>query len=81
MSLESSEYVIIQVRVPRWIKEILDKYSIDVELIVQKILEHEIKTIMLKEIEKELDKVRNKLNITDEEIVRLIREDRDKTCL
>ncbi|NPA99930.1 MAG: hypothetical protein GXO10_00995 [Crenarchaeota archaeon] len=78
MSLESSEYVTIQVRVPRWIKEILDKYSIDIELIVQKILEHEMKTIMLREIEKELDKIRNKLNMTDEEIVRLIREDRDR---
>ncbi len=79
MSLESSEYVIVKVRVPKWIKELLDKYSIDVEFIVQKVIEHEVRRLILKEIERDVEKIRNRFNISDEEIVNLIREDRERT--
>ncbi len=78
MSLNSSDYITLQVRIPKWVRELLDRYGIDLEKIIQKVIESEAKRILLEEVKLEIDKLRrNLLKIPDDEIVRLIREDRE----
>ena len=60
-------YVTVSVKIPKWLKELLDKYGIKPGPIVRKALEEEVK------------KIASKLShISDEEVASLIREDREK---
>ncbi|NPA23439.1 MAG: hypothetical protein GXO23_04000 [Crenarchaeota archaeon] len=78
MSLESSNYVVLQVRVPRWVKDMLDRYGIDPETVLRKVLEVEARRLMLREVEREVRKAREKLSrLSEEEIVSIIRKYRE----
>jgi hypothetical protein len=72
-------YVTVSVKIPKWLKELLDEYGIKPGSIVRKVLEEEVKKHMLSELEEEARKLASKLShISDGEIVSLIREDREK---
>ena len=70
-------YATVSAKIPRKLKELLDKYGIKPGIIIRKALEEEAKKRILSEIEKKAKKLSKKLpQISNEEIVRLIREDR-----
>ena len=70
-------YVTVSAKIPRKLKELLDKYGIKPGIIIREALEEEAKKRVLSEIEKKAKKLSKKLpQISNEEIVRLIREDR-----
>ncbi len=71
-------YVTVSAKVPRRLKELLDKYGIKPGPIIREALEREVKRRILEEAEKKAKKLSRKVShIPDEEIVRLIREDRE----
>ncbi|MEL9940854.1 MAG: hypothetical protein QW348_08455 [Ignisphaera sp.] len=69
---------VISVRVPKWVKEKLDRYGIDVAELVRKKLLEEVERIELEEIEKQLDVLRERLKnkIDPYELVRIVDEER-----
>ena len=70
-------YVTVSAKIPRKLKELLDKYGIKPGIIIREALEEEAKKRVLSEIEKKAKELSRKLpQISNEEIVRLIREDR-----
>jgi len=70
-------YATVSAKIPRKLKELLDKYGIKPGIIIRKALEEEAKKRILSEIEKKAKELSKKLpQISNEEIVRLIREDR-----
>ncbi len=70
-------YVIVSAKVPRKLKELLDEYGIKPGSIIREALGREARRRMLEEAEREARELSNKVNhILDEEIARLIREDR-----
>ncbi|OYT50914.1 MAG: hypothetical protein B6U76_11940 [Desulfurococcales archaeon ex4484_217_2] len=72
-------YVTVSAKIPRRLKELLEKYGIKPGPIIRKALEEEVKKRMLSEIEEEARKLSKKiLHIPDEEIARIIREYREK---
>jgi len=72
-----SDYVTVSAKVPKKLKEMLDEFGIKPSPIIRKALEEEVKSQMLSKIEKESADLCKKLShISDEEIARLIREDR-----
>ncbi|MEM1607446.1 MAG: hypothetical protein QXW55_03415 [Candidatus Bathyarchaeia archaeon] len=71
-------YVTVSAKVPKRLKELLDKYNIKPGSIIRRALEEEVKRRMLEELEKlSRELSREMSHIPDEEIVRMIREDRD----
>ncbi len=71
-------YVTVSAKIPRRLKELLDRYGIKPGPIIRRALEEEVRRVMLEELEgiaKELS--RRVSSIPDEEVVRLIREDRE----
>ncbi len=71
-------YVTVSAKIPRKLKELLDKYGIKPGPIIRKALEEEVKKRILEEIEVKAKKLAGKLSeIPDEEIAQLIRESRD----
>jgi len=76
-------YVTVSAKIPRKLKELMDKYGIRPEPIIREALEREVRRRILEEAEKKARELVDKLReISDEEIARLIREDRDfsDTC-
>jgi len=72
-------YVTVSAKIPRRLKELLVKYGIKPSPIIRKALEEEVKKRMLSEIEEKARKLSKKVShISDEEIARIIREDRDR---
>lgn len=72
------DYVTVSAKIPRKLKELLDKYGIKPGPIIRETLEREVKRRILEEAEREAKKLSDKVShITDEEIARLIREDRE----
>lgn len=72
------EYVTVSAKVPRRLKEMLDKYNIKVGPVIRKALEEEVRKRMIEEVEEDIGRLKDGLShIPDEEIVRLIREDRE----
>ena len=70
-------YATVSAKIPRKLKELLDKYGIKPGIIIRKALEEEAKKRILSKIENKAKKLSKKLpQISNEEIVRLIREDR-----
>ncbi len=70
------ETVVISVRVPVEVKELIKKYKIDVKkLILEAIREKEEET---KKLEEEIYELWEKIKMSTEEIVRIIRETRDE---
>ncbi len=73
------EYVTVSAKIPRKLKKLLDEYGIKPGPIIRKALEEEVKKRILEDIEKRAKKLSRKLpEIPDEEIARIIREDRER---
>ncbi|OYT50621.1 MAG: hypothetical protein B6U76_12385 [Desulfurococcales archaeon ex4484_217_2] len=71
-------YVTVSAKIPRKLKELLDAYNIKPGPIIRRALEEEVKKRILEEAEKGAKKLKEQLkHIPDEEIVKLIREDRE----
>jgi predicted nucleic acid-binding protein len=71
-------YVTISVKIPRELKELMDKYGIKPSSVIGRALEKEVKKKILEETENKAKELINKVfHISDEEIERIIREDRD----
>jgi len=71
-------YVTVSAKVPRRLKELLDRYNIKPGSIIRRALEEEVKRRMLEELEEISRELSRELShIPDEEIVRMIREDRE----
>uniref|UniRef100_A0A7J2T9F0 CopG family transcriptional regulator n=1 Tax=Ignisphaera aggregans TaxID=334771 RepID=A0A7J2T9F0_9CREN len=72
-------YVTVSAKIPRKLKELLHKYGIKPGPIIKRALEEEVKKLVLTELEEEARRISGKLShISDEEVVSLIREDREK---
>ena len=72
------DYVTVSIRIPRRLKEQLDKYGIKLGPIVRRALEEEVRRRMLEEIRERASELSKRVShIPDEEIARLIREDRE----
>jgi len=71
------EYVTVSAKIPRKLKKLLDEYNIKPGPIIRKALEEEVKKHVLDSIEKRAKKLSKRLpEISDEEIAKIIREDR-----
>jgi hypothetical protein len=71
-------YVTVSAKIPRELKELLDKYGIKPGPVIRRALEEEVKKKILEEIEKKALQLSKKVShIPDEEIARIIREDRE----
>ena len=63
---------------PRRLKELLDKYGIKPGPIIREALEREVRRRILEEVEEKAKKLSEKVaHVPDEEIARIIREDRE----
>ena len=72
------DYVTVSIRIPRRLKEQLDKYGIEPGPIIRRALEEEVRRRMLEEIRERASELSKRVShIPDEEIARLIREDRE----
>jgi hypothetical protein len=72
-------YVTVSAKIPKKLKELLDRYGIKLGPIIRRALEEEVKKRILAELEEEARGLSEKLShISDEEIASLIREDREK---
>ena len=72
-------YVTVSAKIPRRLKELLDKYGIKPGPIIRRALEEEVKRRMLGEIEEMARELSRRVShIPDEEIARIIREDRER---
>jgi len=71
---------VISVRVPKWLKEKLERYGVDIAGIIRRRLLEEIERIEEKELEEILDflKVRLKSRINPYELARFIDEERKR---
>ncbi len=71
-------YATVSVKIPRRLKELLDKYGVKPGPIIREALEREVRRRMLGEAGEGARRLRDKVkDISDEEIARLIREDRE----
>ncbi len=71
-------YVTVSAKIPKRLKELLDRYGIKPGPIIRRALEEEVKKHILSEVEKKAKELSRKVShIPDEEIARLIREDRE----
>ena len=70
-------YVTVSAKIPCELKELMDKYGIKPGPIIRRALE-EVRKRILEEIEAEAKELSKKVShISDEEIARIIREDRE----
>jgi len=69
---------VVSVRVPKWLKEKLEKYGLNVADIVKKRLLEEVEKIEREEIEKQLEFLKKRLKdrIDPYELARIIDEER-----
>lgn len=73
------QYVTVSAKIPRKLKELLDKYGIKPGPVIRRALEKEVKKHILAELEERAKGFSEKLShISDEEVVSLIHEDREK---
>lgn len=72
-------YVTVSAKVPRRLKELMDKYGIKPGPVIREALEREVRRAVLKELEKRAKKLSSRLpRISDEEVAEIIREYRDR---
>lgn len=73
------EYVTVSAKIPRRLKDLLDKYGIKPSPVIKRALEGEVKKRMFDEIEERAKRLSGKVShIPDDEIARLVREDRGR---
>jgi len=71
-------YVTVSAKIPRRLKELLDKYGIKPGPIIRRALEEEVRRRVLGELEERARELSAKLShVSDEEVATLIREDRE----
>lgn len=71
-------YVTVSAKIPKRLKELMDKYDVKPGPVIRRALEEEIKKRILEELVEESKELSTELShISDEEIVRLIRGDRE----
>ncbi len=72
-------YITVSAKIPEKLKKMLDEYGIKPGTVIRKALEEELRKKILEEIEEELRSIVKDLpEISDEEIVRLIRGNREE---
>ena len=70
-------YVTVSAKIPRRLKELLDRYGIKPGPVIRRALEEEVRRRLLEEIEAKVRELSTRVShIPDEEIAKLIREDR-----
>ncbi len=73
-----SRYVTVSAKVPRRLKELMDRFGIKPGPIIRRALEEEVVKRVLREVEDDVKELSTSLShISDEEIARLIRADRE----
>jgi len=76
--LNAMGYVTVSAKIPRRLKELLDKYGIKPGPIIRRALEEEVRRRVLGELEERARELSAKLShVSDEEVATLIREDRE----
>ncbi len=71
-------YVTVSAKIPRELKDLMDRFGIKPGPIIREALEREVRRRLLEEAERRARRLSEELrNIPDEEIARLIREDRE----
>jgi polyhydroxyalkanoate synthesis regulator phasin len=72
-------YVTVSAKIPRKLKELLDKYGVKPGPVVRKALEEEVRRRALSSIEERAKGLSERVSkIPDEEVAELIRRDREK---
>ena len=72
------KYVTVSVKIPVKLKEELEKYGIKPSILLKKAIEEELRNREIKRIKEEIERIKPTLaKLQIEEIVRLIREDRE----
>ena len=72
-------YVTVSAKIPKRLKELMDKYGIKPGPVIRRALEEEVKKRILAELEGKLRDILGEISsIPDEEVVDLIREDRER---
>jgi Mg/Co/Ni transporter MgtE len=72
-------YVTVSAKIPRRLKELLDRYGIKPGPVIRRALEEEVKRRVLSELEEKARKLSERLShIGDEEIASIMREDRER---
>ncbi len=75
------DYVTVSAKIPRRLKELLEKYDIKPGPIIRRALEEEVRKRVLSELEERAKALSVRLShISDEEIASLIHEDRERRC-
>ena len=70
-------YVTVSAKIPKRLKELMDKYGIKAGPIFRRAIEEEVRRCMLDEIEERAKRLSGRLHhISDDEIAEIIREDR-----
>jgi len=74
-----AKYVTVSARITPELKEKIDKHNVKTSQVIRRALEEEVKRRELEELKEHVRKLKPLLDrITTEEVVRSIREDRDK---
>jgi oligoendopeptidase F len=72
-------YVTISAKIPKRLKELMNRYNIKPGPVIREALEREVRKRAFEELEKKAKEISKELaHISDEEITRLIREDRER---
>jgi len=73
------DYVVVAAKIPRKLKDLMDELGVKPGPVIRKALEEEVRRRTLEKLEERARKLLEKLpEISDEEIARLIREDRGR---
>ncbi|MBS7634581.1 MAG: hypothetical protein QXR06_00775 [Candidatus Bathyarchaeia archaeon] len=74
-----SNYAVVAAKIPKKVKDLMDALGIKPGPIIRRALEEEVKRVLLERLEMEAKNLSPKLmDISDEEIAELIREDRER---
>ena len=77
--VKSMSYVTVSAKIPRRLKELMDKYGIKPGPVIRRAIEEEVKKRVLAELEEKRKDILGEIaSIPDEEVVNLIRGDRER---
>ena len=72
------EYVTVSAKIPRRLKELMDRYGIKPGPLIRRAIEEEVRKRAFSALERELSGILEEVSsIPDEEVARLVREDRE----
>jgi Mg/Co/Ni transporter MgtE len=72
-------YVTVSAKIPRRLKELLNRYGVKPGPVIRSTLEEEVKKRVLSELEEKARRLSKRLShISDEEVASIIREDRER---